>query len=53
LKVSIGGQNVFDVYPAKTNPAIRRFGINTNVYPWNSPYGYDGGYYYGRVKVTF
>jgi iron complex outermembrane receptor protein len=60
LKVSVGANNIFNTYPTK-DPAIYRQGLyNTNaagysssVYPNSSPFGVNGGYYYGRVVWSF
>lgn len=50
LKVDAGGQNLFDRYPAKTPYNTRWFGINIDKYAQNTPYGFNGGYYY--LKFT-
>ncbi|MGZ3280029.1 MAG: TonB-dependent receptor plug domain-containing protein [Phenylobacterium sp.] len=60
VKISAGANNLFNVYPTK-DPAVYRAGLyNTNasgyassVYPGNSPFGYNGGFYYGKVTWSF
>ncbi|TWB34620.1 TonB-dependent receptor plug domain-containing protein [Nitrospirillum pindoramense] len=53
FRVDLGAQNLFDRYPAKTNPATRWFGINVDTYPQNTPYGFNGGYYYVKLSADF
>jgi hypothetical protein len=51
--------NVFNVFPNRENANLIRTyvlandGAGTYVYPNFSPYGSNGGYYYGRVTLTF
>jgi iron complex outermembrane receptor protein len=60
VKISLGANNLFNVYPTR-DPAVYRTALyNTNasgyassVYPGNSPFGYNGGFYYGRVAWSF
>ncbi len=51
LKLSLGANNLFDVYPNKT-PPVTRF-VNSTVYNSSSPFGFDGGFYYARLNFTF
>jgi iron complex outermembrane receptor protein len=59
LKLSIGANNVFNRYPDKVNPALvavyRAAGSTSAVqqYPSFSPFGINGGYYYGRLIYSF
>ena len=60
VKVSFGANNLFNTYPTKQNAVYRNALYNTNsqgyassVYPGNSPFGYNGGFYYGRVTFSF
>ena len=60
VKLSVGANNLFNVYPTKQNSVYRTALYNTNsqgyassVYPGNSPFGYNGGFYYGRVTWSF
>jgi iron complex outermembrane receptor protein len=60
VRVSVGANNLFNTYPTK-DPAIYRQGLyNTNasgysssVYPSSSPFGVNGGFYYGKVTWNF
>ena len=51
IKLSIGANNLFNLYPNQS-PYITRF-VNSTVYNNSSPFGYDGGFYYGRITYTF
>ncbi|MBS0364142.1 MAG: TonB-dependent receptor [Proteobacteria bacterium] len=57
VKLEVGANNLFDKMPPTVpNLSIGRPATGGNV--WNapmtfSPYGINGGYYYGRVTVTF
>ena len=60
VKVSVGANNLFNTYPTKDPAGYRAALYNTNsqsyassLYPGNSPFGYNGGYYYGRVTWSF
>jgi iron complex outermembrane recepter protein len=59
LKFSLGANNVFNRYPDKTNSelmAVYTAAKNTAavaVYPSFSPFGINGGYYYGRMVYNF
>jgi iron complex outermembrane receptor protein len=59
VKLSIGADNVFNTFPNRENPALIRTYFEANdgagayTYPTFSPYGVDGGYYFGRVTITF
>jgi iron complex outermembrane receptor protein len=59
LKLSAGANNVFNVYPTKYPDYYRNqfFTGNSSSYvtkfPTWSPIGINGGYYYGRLSVTF
>jgi iron complex outermembrane receptor protein len=52
LSLAVGGDNIFNVYPdystASFNPAL-----GSGQYPTTGGYGFTGGYYYGRVTVSF
>ncbi|HET9635286.1 MAG TPA: TonB-dependent receptor [Gemmatimonadaceae bacterium] len=49
FKLSIGGRNLFDVYPDRMNE-----GNGFDIFPWPpaSPFGYNGRYLYTRLEVT-
>ncbi|MET0289199.1 MAG: TonB-dependent receptor [Pseudoxanthomonas sp.] len=49
--VALGGQNLTDQYPDKSNEDIYYFG--NLPYDVLSPIGSNGAYYYGRVRYTF
>ena len=61
IKLSIGANNLFNKYPTKRSYeniraaqlASGSSSYASNVYPTISPYGINGGYYYGRVTVKF
>lgn len=52
LNLAVGANNVFNVYPdytsASFNPAL-----GSGQYPTTGGYGFTGGYYYGRISVSF
>ena len=49
LSLLFGLQNIFDTYPT-TNPNGNIAGL---IYPEQSPYGFNGGYYYMRATMEF
>jgi iron complex outermembrane receptor protein len=56
LKVNIGANNLFDQRPEDVRTIDNRPSDSNNVYgepAQFSPYGINGGYYYGRVTYTF
>jgi iron complex outermembrane recepter protein len=59
LKIAAGANNVFNVYPNKMNANLLQSYVNAQdnqavlQYPGFSPFGFDGGYYYGKVTYTF
>jgi iron complex outermembrane receptor protein len=59
LKFSVGANNLLNRYPAKTNSdlmAVYQAAKSTAavaVYPSFSPFGINGGYYYGRMVYSF
>ena len=60
VKLSIGANNLFNKYPTKTNALYRKGQLDTrasgyasSVYPGFSPFGINGGYYYGKLTVSF
>ncbi len=50
VNLSIGGRNLFDVYPDKPRA---EFNNNDNTFPWAaaSPFGYNGRYLYARAEM--
>ena len=58
LKLSLGANNLFDQKPPNRpqNPATHTIYDGSNVYDAPvgfSPYGINGGYYYGRITFNF
>ncbi|WP_375382487.1 TonB-dependent receptor plug domain-containing protein [uncultured Sphingomonas sp.] len=59
LRISLGANNVFNKYPNMFPGDFRaaQYSISSTAYvqkyPSTSPFGVDGGYYYGRVSVKF
>ncbi len=51
VSISVGADNVFNVYPPANNIPLAQFGYNQ--YPRFSPFGFTGGSYYGRLQVEF
>jgi iron complex outermembrane receptor protein len=49
--VAVGAKNLFNTFPNKVDPATTS--PTSEIYNFNSPYGYQGGYYYTRVSFTF
>ena len=59
VRIAIGANNLFNEYPSLQNGTLRAGQLATNSsgyvtrYPTFSPFGINGGYYYGRVTYTF
>jgi iron complex outermembrane receptor protein len=58
LRAAWGANNLFDVYPDNLNPAgvaasIAAGNPGVALYPSFSPFGINGGYYYGRLTYSF
>ncbi len=59
VKVTVGATNLFNKYPSKINAALRQDYLQANSnayvtqYPTFSPFGINGGYYYGKIAWTF
>ena len=54
LHLAVGADNLFDKYPTKINPNSPTFAPSGwNVYDTTSPFGFNGGFYYGRVSFSF
>ena len=60
VKFSLGANNLLNTYPTKTPAALRAAqlattssGYASGVYPNFSAYGFNGGFYYGRLTWTF
>ncbi|MBJ9976353.1 TonB-dependent receptor [Pseudomonas sp. S75] len=50
LELAIGARNLFDVYPERQAPSSKTMVRGYGAY---SPYGFTGGYYFGRMTYTF
>jgi len=55
LSVSVGANNVFDVYPEATRNSVDEVTTFSNIFPYSgfSPYGFTGRFVYGKVSYTF
>lgn len=59
VRISVGANNLFNKYPDKVNAAARQDYLAANStgyvtqYANFSPFGIDGGYYYGKLTYTF
>ena len=51
ITLSLGADNLFDTYANHTTAGARYH--NAEQYIISSPYGIDGGFYYGRISYTF
>jgi iron complex outermembrane receptor protein len=49
--IALGANNVFNVYPDKMNAANNTSGLGQ--YSSFSPFGFNGGFYYGRLNYKF
>jgi iron complex outermembrane receptor protein len=52
VKVSVGANNLFNVYPDKLK-AVNQGTAGFAYYNPFSPYGISGGYYYGKISLNF
>ncbi|WCT73808.1 TonB-dependent receptor [Sphingomonas naphthae] len=50
VKVSVGANNLLNIYPTKLQPVNQVVG---NLYNGYAPYGISGGLYYARVNFSF
>jgi iron complex outermembrane receptor protein len=58
ISLNAGAANLFDVYPNRTPEAVLAAEAAAgkpaiDAYPAFSPFGIDGGYYYGKVRYAF
>jgi len=51
ITLAVGANNFLNTYPSKLSAANNTTGLSQ--YSSFSPFGFDGGYYYGRVDVKF
>jgi iron complex outermembrane receptor protein len=52
LRFSVGAINLFNKYPQK-NPTASLGSPGIAIYPTFSPYGFNGGYWYAKAKLSF
>ncbi len=52
IKLNIGGNNVFDHLPGQL-PVALRTARESNLYPYYTPWGITGAYFYSRVSANF
>ncbi|MBU2979464.1 TonB-dependent receptor [Alteromonas sp. C1M14] len=55
VSVSLGANNLFDVYPEATRNLVDDVTTFSNIFPYSgfSPYGFTGRYVYGKIAYTF
>ncbi|SDH18623.1 iron complex outermembrane recepter protein [Pseudomonas flavescens] len=56
VKVTLGGENIFDRRPQQLNAEAKRFYFSPTddpTYSWYSPYGNEGAYYFAKVDVSW
>ena len=55
VAISIGANNLFDVYPEATRDNVADVTLFSRIFPYSSfsPYGFNGRYLYGRLTVAF
>ena len=51
VNLAVGANNLFNVYPDANG--IYNANLGSGQYPTTGGYGFTGGYYYGRIRVTF
>ena len=55
LTLTLGANNLFDVYPDTTRELVEDVGTFSRLFPYSgfSPFGFSGRFVYGKVSVTF
>ena len=55
LTVSVGANNLFDVYPETTRELVDDVTTFSRLFPYSgfSPYGFTGRFVYGKVSYSF
>jgi iron complex outermembrane receptor protein len=55
LSVSVGANNVFDVYPQPTRESVEEVTTFSNIFSYSgfSPFGFTGRFVYGKVSYAF
>jgi iron complex outermembrane receptor protein len=51
IKLTAGSNNLFNIYPDKLPTVLQSAGFS--LYNPYAPYGFSGGFYYGKVSFTF
>lgn len=51
IKLTAGANNLFNIYPDKLPTSLQSSGFS--LYNPYAPYGFSGGFYYGRINFTF
>ena len=51
ITIAVGANNLLNTFPTKLDPYNNTSGLSQ--YSSFSPFGFDGGYYYGRVNIKF
>ena len=52
IKLSAGANNLFNIYPNKLS-AVNQGNTGFALYNSYSPYGFSGGFYYGKINLSF
>jgi iron complex outermembrane receptor protein len=53
IKFDIGGNNVFDVMPGHVPTVLQPSSRESTIYPYYTPWGLDGAYFYTRLSASF
>ena len=53
VKLNIGGNNVFDKLPGRPPTLLQQNSRESNNYPYYTPWGIMGAYFYSKVSVSF
>ena len=55
VTLTLGANNLFDVYPDTTRELVEDVGTFSRLFPYSgfSPFGFSGRFVYGKVSVTF
>ena len=52
VRIAAGANNLFNIYPTKLS-AVNQGTSGFSLYNPYSPYGISGGFYYGKLALTF
>ena len=55
LKLTVGANNLFDVYPRPTRENVVDLTLFSRIFPYSSfsPFGFNGRYLYGKIDYSF